>query len=138
MRRYFTIGFLVSVGIVALIGITVLLIPKIRFSDEVLISCLLAAGFNLLAALLSLFINRGRLAILAWLGLSTAIIASICTLIMIWVPWGTLGSERAEAIGRTAGFTATLACWATGTGLILIIRLDFNVGLCFYSISFCP
>ena len=119
MRRIFTIAFLVSIGIVALIGIMMLLIPGFDDAEEILISCLIAAAFNLLAAMQSLFYFRGRLKYMAITGLVSAGISAACLLILVWA-WRVVPNE---AIIRAAGFTAIVAGWTTLSGMILIIPL---------------
>ena len=119
MRRIFTIAFLVSIGIVALIGIMMLLIPGFDDAEEILISCLIAAAFNLLAAMQSLFYFRGRLKYMAITGLVSAGISAMCLLILVWA-WRVVPNE---AIIRAAGFTAIVAGWTTLSGMILIIPL---------------
>ena len=123
LRRLFTLGFLCSIGIVALVGIIMLLIPRAIYAEEVLFTCLLAAAFNLIAALQSLFFFRGRLKNIAWVGLTSASISLCCLLILTWVPYNILGQSRGEFISRAAGFTAVTAGWTTITGLLLIMPI---------------
>lgn len=125
MKRYFTISFLVSLAILALIGIASLLLPRMRFTEEVLTTCLIAAGFNLQATLLSLFLHRGRLKILAWIGLASGGIATICLLLVMWT-FRIIDGNTYELIARTAGFMSTMGWWSTFTGLIFIVPIQKN------------
>lgn len=123
LRRAFTIGFLISIALLAVIGIAYLLLPSLRFQEEILLSCLLATGFNFVAATLSFFIFRPRLQWLAWGGLASAILCTIMLGIMIWLPNGMISWKAQEVIARGAGFTATLALWSMLIGLFLVLPL---------------
>lgn len=122
LRRAFTIGFLGSVGLLAAIGISVLLLPGVPYEEEILVTCLLASGFNFVAAALSFFISRPRLQWIAWGGLASAVLCTIMLAILTWFS-RSMTWVLEEALARSAGFTATLALWSMLSGLFLMLPL---------------
>jgi predicted RNA-binding Zn-ribbon protein involved in translation (DUF1610 family) len=123
LRRAFTIGFLISIALLAVIGIAYLLLPSLRFQEEILLSCLLATGFNFVAAAHSFFFAHPRLRWLAWEGLAAAVVCTLILIFMIWFPMTNYSFKTQEILGRTAGVTATLAVWPMLTGLFLMLPL---------------
>ena len=123
LRRAFTFGFLGSISLLALIGIAILLLPGLRWEDEILLTCLLATGFNFVAAALSFFMSAPRLRWLAWEGIGAASLCTILLMIRIWLPTQQVSWETWEIIDRTAGVTAILAVWPMVSGLFLILPL---------------
>ena len=123
LRRAFTIGFLVSIALLAAIGISVLLLPGLQFEDEILFTCLLATGFNFVAAAIASFISKPHLRWLAWIGLPSVVLSTLLCVIIIWMPRDMFSWTAGEIIARAAGVTAILAVWPMLSGVFLMLKL---------------
>ena len=109
-------------GLAALLGIAVTVLPQYRPQDEILGSVSLFAAFSIVARMCTVVMERQRAVALMWAGLGSATVAMLLWLAMIWfhprMSW-----EIQERIAMTAGTFTIGGVLAAQSGLLSLLRV---------------
>lgn len=110
VKRAFMWATIVSLAASGLVGIAVLLLPRMRFTGEVLWSTATVGLYSLLATICAIVIERSKRAsdyrVLGVVGIGASVFATGVILIQIWAEW-ILDGVAAEDVRVKSVVTAT-------------------------------
>lgn len=115
--------FVCLLGVTALLGMFALLLPRIPFEEELLLTSALLTGYSLLGLMASVTIARRRLLVVGW-SAAGMLVLSLATFLLLtwgdgWIDW------PAEEIMAKCGLTALLL-GLMPTHALLLMLADFR------------
>ncbi|MEE8130067.1 MAG: hypothetical protein V3T48_07260 [Vicinamibacterales bacterium] len=123
LRKTFLWSMIVCLGLAALLGIAVLVLPQYGPEDEILGSVSLFAAFSIVALLCAVVLERRRAVAIMWAGLGSATVATLLWLALIWfhqrMSW-----QVEETVATTAGTFTIGGVLAAQSGLLSLPRFD--------------
>ena len=113
---------IVCLGLAALLGIAVMVLPQYGPEDEILGSLSLFAAFSIVALMCAVVLERQRAVTLMWAGLGSATVGMLIWLVLIWfhrpMSW-----QVEETVARTAGTFTIGGVLAAQSGLLSLLRV---------------
>ena len=123
LRKTFLWSMIVCLGLAALLGIAVMVLPQFGSEEEVLGSVSLFAAFSIVALMCAVVLERQRAVTLMWAGLGSATVGMLIWLVLIWfhrpMSW-----QVEETVARTAGTFTIGGVLAAQSGLLSLPRFD--------------
>jgi len=84
LRKMFLWSMIACLGLAALLGIAVTVLPQYGPEDEIIGSVSLFAAFSIVALMCAAVLERQRAVTLMWAGLGSAAVAMLLWLAVIW------------------------------------------------------
>ena len=123
LRKTFLWSMIACLGLAALVGIAVMVLPQYGPEDEILGSVSLFAAFSIVALMCAVVLERKRAVAPMWAGLGSATVGMLTWLAMIWfhrrMSW-----DIQETVIRTAGTFTIGGVLAAQSGLLALPRFD--------------
>ena len=123
LRKTFLWSMIACLGLAAILGIAVTVLPQYGPEEEILSSVSLFVAFIIVAMMCAVVLERRRAVVVMWAGLGSATVAMLIWLALIWfhrpMSW-----QVEETVARTAGTFTIGGVLAAQCGLLSLPRFE--------------